>query len=92
LFLDIGKIHEIIAISETKLQTKFNTYLPGYSFIQNDYETNAGGVGLLIKDTLNFTVIENYKLNCSGCEKIWIKININGTEKVFSVIYRHPSN
>jgi len=59
LLLDIGKTPEIIAISETKLQTKFNTYLPGYSFIQNDSETNAGGVGLFIKDILNFTVIEN---------------------------------
>jgi len=55
LLLDIGKTPEIIAISKTKLQTKFNTYLPGYSFIQNDSETNAGGVGLFIKDTLNFT-------------------------------------
>ena len=27
-----------------------------------------------------------------GCEEIWVKIRLNNTEKVFSVLYRHPNS
>jgi len=83
LLLEPGKIPDLIAISETKLQTKFNSYLLRYSFVQYDSNTNAGGVGLFIKDTLNFAIVENYQLNCNGYEQIWVKIKLNNTEKVF---------
>jgi len=42
LLSDIKKMLEIIAISETKLKTKFNSFIDGYEFIQNDSPTNAG--------------------------------------------------
>jgi len=58
LLLDLGKILKLIAISETKLQTKFNSYILRYNFIQNDSKTNSSGVGLFIKDTLNFAIVK----------------------------------
>jgi len=49
LLSDIKKMPEIIAISETKLKTKVNSFIDGYEFIQNDSPTNTGGFGMFIK-------------------------------------------
>ena len=83
---------EIIAISETKLNSNLNTFLPGYTFIPNNFTTNASGVGVFIKDTLGYKTGTEYQLNIMGCEEIWVKIQLNNTEKGFSVLNRHPSS
>ena len=44
IVIQLGKLPEIIAISETKLQPEFKMQLQGYNFIQNNSNTNAGGV------------------------------------------------
>ena len=66
--------------------------LQGYTFIQNNSNTNADGVGMFIKETLSFQSLKKYQLNTEGCEDLWITININNTKKVFGVLYRHPQN
>ena len=86
----LGKLPEIIAISETKLHSEFKMQLQGYTFIQNNSNTNAGGVGMFIKETLTFQSLNKYQLNTEGCEDLWITVNINNTKKVFGVLYRHP--
>ena len=50
----LGKSPEIIAISETKPHTEFKLQLQGYNFFQNNSNTNAGGVGMFIIETLTF--------------------------------------
>ena len=92
LLVELGKLPDIIAISETKLQAKFNFCLNGYNFIQNNSSTKAGGVGMFIKNHINYTVTDEYNLNYFGCEEMWIKINMNHSTKVFSVLYRHPKS
>ena len=88
----LGKMPEIIAISETKLNSNVKTFLPGYSFIHNNSPTNVGIVEMLIKYTLSYKTTTEYQLNIMGCEEIWVKIQLNNTEKVFSVLYRHPNS
>ena len=44
IVIQLGKLPEIIAISETKLQPEFKMQLQGYNFIQNNSNANAGGV------------------------------------------------
>ena len=88
----LGKMPEIIAISETKLNSNLKTFLPGYTFKHNNSPTNAGGVGMLIKDTLSYKTTTEYQLNIMGCEEIWVKIQSNNMKKVFSVLYRHPNS
>ena len=83
---------EIIAISETKLNSNLKTFLPGYTFIHNNSPTNAGGVGMFIKDTLSYKTTTEYQINIIGCEEIWVKIHLNNTEKVFNVLYRYPNS
>ena len=51
LLIFIGKIPNIIAISETKLRDGGfrNMGLTGFDFVHHSSPTNAGGVGLYIK-------------------------------------------
>jgi len=92
LLSDIKMMPEIIAISETKLKTKFNSFIDGYEFIQNDSPTNAGGVGMFIRSLINFEKTTEYKLQVNGCEEIWVKVITLGCTKFFGVLYRHPNN
>ena len=66
LLVELGKPPDIIAISETKLQTKLNFYLNGYNFKQNNSSTTAGGVGMFIKNFINYTITDEYNLNYFG--------------------------
>ena len=77
----LGKMLEIISILKTKLSSNLKTFLPGYTFIHNNSPTNAGGVGLFIKDTLSCRTTTEYQLNIMRCEEIWVKI-----QKSFSKI------
>ena len=77
----LGKLPEIMAISETKLHSEFKMQLQAYTFIQNNSNTNAGGVGMFIKETLSFQSLIKYQLNTEGCEDLWITIKINNTKK-----------
>ena len=52
--------------------------------------TNAGGVGLFIKDSFNYKTVNDYHLKIRSCEEIWVKISLNSSDKIFGVIYRHP--
>ena len=66
----LGKMPEIIAISETKLNLNLKNFLPRYTFIHNNSQTNAGGVRMFIKDTLSYKTTTEYQLNIMGCEEI----------------------
>ena len=83
---------DIVAISETKLKSNFSTHLEGYNFIQENSNTNAGGVGMFIKDTINYIVVHHFDLTIDSCEKIWVKINLNNIEKIIGVVYQHPNS
>ena len=54
--------------------------------------TTAGGVGLYIKQCINFDLITKPNLNIEGCEDIWIDVKIDNNKKVVvGAIYRHPN-
>ena len=48
---------DIIALYETKLNNQFCNHLLGYQFVQANSNTNAGGVGMFIKNNINFSVV-----------------------------------
>ena len=88
----LEKIPEIIAVSETKLNHSFSNHLDGYNFVQANSSTKAGGVGIFVKNTIDFSVVNSYNLNVNACENIWIEVNLTDNKKsVIGVIYRHPS-
>ena len=81
ILIQLGKLPEIIAISDTKLRAEFKMQLQGYNFIQNNSDTNAGGAGMFVKETSTFQTTTEYQLHTEGCEDLWITANINNTKK-----------
>ena len=93
LLLELGKLPDIIALSETKLKNSFSCFLDGCKFIQSNSDTNAGGVGLLVRNNVSFIVTDQYELNVPNCEDLWIEVKQkNSKRKIFGVIYRHPNH
>ena len=92
ILTQIPKLPDIIAISETKFNNKLTFHLQGYNFIQNNSKTKAGGVGMFIKENISYNLSKFPQLNVLNCEDLWVTVEINNIEKVFGVVYRHPSN
>ena len=90
LLTRLGKLPDVIAITETKLSSKLSSFLQGYKFEQSNSKTLAGGVGLFIRDSLDYQIINDYLLNVEDCEELWAKVKLCNTEIIFCVIYRHP--
>ena len=84
----------IISLSETKIKGKplTNISLPGYSFLHSNSQTNAGGAGVYIHESLRYDELD-CTINFAGCEDIWIKITCPITNNIFIIgtIYRHPT-
>ena len=84
----------IISLSETKIKGKplTNISLPGYSFLHNNSQTNAGGVGVYIHESLRYDELD-CTTDFAGCEDIWIKITCPITNNIFIIgtVYRHPT-
>ena len=84
---------DIIAVSETKLKAneQCQAIIEGYNFIHEDTNTNAGGVGIFIKDNISYSLCNNLKMNIPNCEDIWIKINHKNLNNcIAGTICRHP--
>ena len=83
----------IISSSETKIKGKplTNLSLPGYSFLHDNSQTNAGGVGVYIHESLRYDELD-CTINFAGCEDIWIKFTCPITNNIFIIgtIYCHP--
>ena len=70
LLIQRDKILDIIAITENKLKSNFSTHIEGYNFIQENSNTNAGGVEMFIIDTINYNVVHHFDLTVDGCEEM----------------------
>ena len=84
----------IILVSETWISDSkpFIFSLKKYSFINQSGIGKGGGAGIFIKNNINYTQSNDYKLNLTNCEDLWIKINISPNKTILvSSFYRHPS-
>ena len=70
LLIQRDKILDIIAITENKLKSNFSIHIEGYNFIQENSNTNAGGVEMFIIDTINYNVFHHFDLTVDGCEEM----------------------
>ena len=67
-----------------------NINIPGYSYIQTDSPTNAGGVTMYISTTIQHSILTDVQMDTDGCENIWIKIKDSNV--IIGTIYRHSKN
>jgi len=87
-------VPEIIAISETKLKDDniYNININGYSFLNTNSMSCAGGVGLYISNELKFIRRQDLDTQNELMESLWIEI-VRQKQKniVIGCIYRHPN-
>lgn len=83
----------IFAVSETWLNENIDTnifLIPNYRFIRMDREGRGGGIGLFIKNSMNYNVID--LPNNTFLEQLWVSINLSGKSYLFGVLYRPPKS
>lgn len=83
---------DIVAVTETWLQAGSMidiVNIDGYKFIRQDRLTRGGGVGMYIKNNLNFSII--FKISDEVLECIWVKIVIDKIIYAFGIVYRPPN-
>lgn len=68
-----------------------------YKLVYDNSPTNAGGVAIYVKSTIQFAVRREFRLKHEGCESLFIEIDISdkyilGSHKtvIIGCIYRHP--
>ena len=99
VFLNCTKYPDILAFSDT--QIKENSLMPKCPFEgYHDFEftpntRKAGGVGFFLKETFDFELIPDLKMNLRLCEDIWLKVknfdnpNLDKKGLIIGVIYQH---
>ena len=101
LFLDCSKLPDIMGVTETRLKksgTSKRTHIDGYVFISCPTPTEAGGAGIYVSKSLDYTERNDIAIQLNGTEEVWIelKTNIRSSDQfnhiVIGIIYRHPSS
>ena len=85
----------IIAISETKLNENniSNISIPGYQFLSKHSPTNAGGVGIYIKDNIQVIRRQDFEFDFDGVETCFLEVpRIKQKNIIIGCIYRHPES
>ena len=88
----LGHSFNIIGLSETWISSNkdsfVNPFLPGFDFISQPSKLSFGGVGLLIANSLRYSVRDDLNSSSDLEESLWIEV-LNGTKKniVGGVVY-----
>ena len=78
-------------MSETRIkETSIIATLPGYNFINENSQTQAGGVGAYIKNNLKYLQRRVLQFKIHGCENIWLEILGKRQKIIIGIVYRHP--
>ena len=103
LFIGCNKLPDIIALTETKINTKTNMkmlQIPGYTFYKENSKTASGGVGVFVSNSIKPNERADLQIQIDDCENIWIEVKsknvcLKKSNKpqiiVFGLIYRHPT-
>ena len=83
----------VFGLCETRLtdgvERLFN--LPGYSLFSNNYQSNAGGVAIFVKNELNASLLEDLCVSNYDIETIFVEIeSLNNKKELYGVVYRRP--
>lgn len=85
--------YNIFLISETWLSDTIDNRaveIEGYHLVRADRTGRGGGVGIYLKKTVQFELLEVSKSNFS--EQLWIKILIHKKKYGIGVVYRPPNS
>lgn len=81
---------DLLSISETWLQPNINSNavaIEGFSFVRQDRNIRGGGVGMYIRNTIKYKILQ-----CDhSIEQLWISIQLPGDSIIFGVVYKTPA-
>jgi len=85
-----SKIPDIIVLLEIRIkETLIVATLPGYNFINENSQTQAGGVGVHIKNNLKYLQRHDLQSKMCGCENIWFELLGKHQKIIIGIVYRH---
>ena len=77
MFLNCSNFPDITAFTDTRISdASCIPYVEEYNFEHRDSPNTIGGVGVFVSDKLNYTIRIEYQLEVSGCENIWLEIDL----------------
>ena len=80
-----------LILAKTRIkETSIIATLPGYNFINENSQTQAGGVGAYIKNNLKYLQRRVLQFKIHGCENIWLEILGKRQKIIIGIVYRHP--
>ena len=82
--MQLPTLPEVIAVTETKLNLKsdlLQTDLENYQFAHKDSTSNAGGVGLYVRNDLNFVIKLAMSVESEDCESLFIEVSSKSRKK-----------
>ena len=83
-----SKSPDVIALSETRIkETSIIATLPGYNFINENSQTQAGSVGAYIKNNLKYLQRSDLQFKMHGCENIWLEILGKRQKIIIGIVY-----
>ena len=105
-FLENINFPDIICVSETRLKKDKIDWqlklvgLPNYNIHFDNSNTNAGGVAIYIKESLQYKIRTDFRLATEDCESFFLEVsisntlpdNLNAQQKslIIGCVYRHP--
>ena len=94
LLIELNVLQKIINIFETKLnsQKTININISNYDFFHNDSPTNAGGMGVNVKNGLKYSIRNDLNLHLPYCKDIWMEIISTKQSLILCTIYRYPNS
>ena len=78
-------------MSETRIkETSIIATLPGYNFINENSQMQAGGVGAYIKNSLKYLQRRDLQFKMCGYENIAFELLGKWQKIIIGIMYRHP--
>ena len=94
ILLELDFHFNIIAVTETRIYNEilnFNPNIPNYNFEFVPTPLSAGGVGMYIDETMNYTVIE--RTSNEAFQALWIELQfVKQSNIICGVIYRQHNS
>jgi len=75
-----------------KYTSTINIDLQNYNFVHVNSLTNAGGVAFYISNEINYTIENDFNINCEGSENLWTTISTANFKLLIGMVYRHSKS
>jgi len=83
---------DILCMTEIRIKNTPTINIDFYNFVHVNSLTNAGGVAFYISNKINYTIENEFNIDCEGSENLWTTINTANFKLPIGVVYRQPKS